>query len=147
MEKVVTINGVTFYDDSKATNVGSTIAALTGRNGNAVLIAGGEGKGQDFSHLKSAVAGGARAVILIGRDAEIIANALEGSGVPMYFSTTLQDAVQKSFLLSQKDDVVLLSPACASFDMFRNYIHRAEVFVAAIKEIAGQFNNVSMTKQ
>ena len=68
MEKVVTINGVTFYDDSKATNVGSTIAALTGRNGNAVLIAGGEGKGQDFSHLKSAVAGGARAVILIGRD-------------------------------------------------------------------------------
>ena len=65
----------------------------------------------------------------------------------MYFSTTLQDAVQKSFLLSQKDDVVLLSPACASFDMFRNYIHRAEVFVAAIKEIAGQFNNVSMTKQ
>ena len=147
MEKVVTINGVTFYDDSKATNVGSTIAALTGRNGNVVLIAGGEGKGQDFSHLKSAVADGARAVILIGRDAEIIANALEGSGVPMYFSTTLQDAVQKSFLLSQKDDVVLLSPACASFDMFRNYIHRAEVFVAAIKEIAGQFNNVSMTKQ
>lgn len=147
MQKIAAINDITFYDDSKATNVGSTVAALTGLNGNAVVIAGGEGKGQDFSHLRAAIASGARAVILIGRDAQIIASALQGCGVPLYFSNTLPDAVQKSFLLAQPGDLVLLSPACASLDMFRNYIHRAEVFVAAVKDIARHFNQVSVTKQ
>ena len=147
MEKVATINGITFYDDSKATNVGSTIAALTGLNGNAVVIAGGEGKGQNFLHLRAAISTGARAVILMGRDAQIIASALQGCGVPLYFADTLPDAVQKSFLLAQKGDLVLLPPACASLDMFRNYIHRAEVFVAAVKDIAQHFNQLSTTRQ
>lgn len=147
MQKVAAINDIIFYDDSKATNVGSTVAALTGLHGNAVIIAGGDGKGQDFSLLRPAITSGARAVILIGRDAQLIASALQGCDVPLYFASTLPDAVQKSFLLAQPGDLVLLSPACASLDMFRNYIHRAEVFVTAVKDIARNFNQVSTTKQ
>lgn len=146
MEKVTAFNGVTFYDDSKSTNVGSTVAALSGMKQNAVLIAGGEGKGQDFSHLRQAVSQGARAVVLIGRDAGIIANEIKDTGVPMYFAVTMEEAMQKSFLLAQPGDSVLLSPACASFDMFRNYIHRAEVFVAAVRDIEKRFFNFGQKK-
>ncbi len=146
MEKVTAFNGVTFYDDSKSTNVGSTVAALSGMKQNAILIAGGEGKGQDFSHLREAVSHGARAVVLIGRDAGIIANEIKDTGVPMYFAVTMEEAMQKSFLLAQPGDAVLLSPACASFDMFRNYIHRAEVFVAAVRDIEKRFFNFGQKK-
>lgn len=146
MEKVAAFNGVTFYDDSKSTNVGSTVAALSGMKQNAILIAGGEGKGQDFSHLREAVSQGARAVVLIGRDAGIIANEIKDTGVPMYFAVTMEEAMQKSFLLAQPGDAVLLSPACASFDMFRNYIHRAEVFVAAVRDIEKRFFNFGQKK-
>lgn len=139
MEKVAAFNGVTFYDDSKSTNVGATVAALNGMKQNVILIAGGEGKGQDFSHMKQAVANNARAVVLIGRDAEIIAGELKDCGIPLHFAVTMEEAMQKSFLLAQAGDVVLLSPACASFDMFRNYIHRAEVFVAAVRDIENKF--------
>jgi UDP-N-acetylmuramoylalanine--D-glutamate ligase len=146
MEKVAAFNGVTFYDDSKSTNVGATVAALSGMKQNVILIAGGDGKGQDFSYLREAVANNARAVVLIGRDANIIANELKDCGVPLHFAVTMEEAMQKSFLLAQSGDVVLLSPACASFDMFRNYIHRAEVFVAAVKELENKFFSFGQKK-
>lgn len=137
MEKVAELNGITFYDDSKGTNVGATVAALNGMamTQTVVLIAGGDGKEQDFSPLQQPVAQHARAVVLIGRDAEKIAAALNGCGVPLHRAKTMEEAVQKSFVLAQTGDAVLMSPACASFDMFRNYAHRAEVFVAAIGEL------------
>ncbi len=146
MEKVAAFNDVTFYDDSKSTNVGSTVAALNGLKQSVILIAGGDGKGQNFSHLQHAVANNARAVVLIGRDAGIIAHELQDCGVPVHFAVTMEEAMQKSFLLAQGGDAVLLSPACASFDMFRNYIHRAEVFVAAVKDIENKFFNFGQKK-
>jgi len=146
MEKVAAFNGVTFYDDSKSTNVGATVAALKGMKQNVVLIAGGDGKGQDFSHLRHAVAESARAVVLIGRDGKIIADELKDCGVPLHFAVTMEEAMQKSFLLAQTGDIVLLSPACASFDMFRNYVHRAEVFVAAVKDIETKFFSFGQKK-
>ena len=136
MEKVAELNGISFYDDSKGTNVGATVAALNGMTQTVVLIAGGDGKGQDFSPLQQPVAQHTRAVVLIGRDAEKIAAALEGCGVPLQRAQTMEQAVQKSFALAQTGDAVLMSPACASFDMFRNYAHRAEVFVAAVNKLA-----------
>lgn len=146
MEKVAAFNGVTFYDDSKSTNVGATVAALSGMKQNVILIAGGDGKGQDFSYLREAVAHNARAVVLIGRDGGIIAGELKDCGVPLHFAVTMEEAMQKSFLLAQPGDVVLLSPACASFDMFRNYIHRAEVFVAAVKDMENKFFSFGQKK-
>ena len=137
MEWVAKINGVTYYDDSKGTNVGATVAALQGLSCKAVLIAGGEGKGQDFAPLKSAVAQHARAVLLIGRDAPLIASALNNCGVAVLNAKDISDAVQQSAQLAQSGDAVLLSPACASFDMFRNYVHRAEVFIAAVQALPG----------
>lgn len=135
MEKVAAFNGITFYDDSKGTNVGATIAALNGMTQRVVLIAGGDGKGQDFSPLASPVVEHARAVVLIGRDAEKIAAAIEGRGTPLHHAATMEEAVQKSFMLAQKGDAVLMSPACASLDMFKSYAHRAEAFVAAVKGV------------
>ena len=139
MEEVAAFNHVIFIDDSKSTNVSATVAALKGLQRKVVLIAGGDGKGQEFSALNDAVADSARGVVLIGRDADKIASVLDGCGVPVLFARTMAEAVQKSFLLARKDDVVMLSPACASFDMFRNYIHRAEVFTAAVKDIEKRF--------
>ncbi|MDH5552496.1 MAG: UDP-N-acetylmuramoyl-L-alanine--D-glutamate ligase, partial [Nitrosomonas sp.] len=146
MEKVAIFNGVTFFDDSKSTNVGATVAALNGIKQKVILIAGGEGKGQNFSPLSQPVSESARAVVLIGKDAQRIATAIDGSEVPIHFAETMQEAMQISFLLAQSGDVVLLSPACASFDMFKNYIHRAEVFVAAVKEIENKFFNFGQKK-
>jgi UDP-N-acetylmuramoylalanine--D-glutamate ligase len=128
---------VTWYDDSKGTNVGATEAALYGMGKRkAVVILGGDGKGQDFSPLKAAVEANARAVLLIGRDAPRIAAALSGSGVDGYPVGSLAEAVEQAQRLAQPGDAVLLSPACASFDMFRNYIHRAEVFIDAVNKLA-----------
>jgi len=138
VERVAEINGVIYYDDSKGTNVGATVAALQGLGRRAVLIAGGEGKGQDFSPLNPAAAQHARAVVLIGRDAEKISAALQGCGVAVVRAHDLADAVKQSAALAQPGDAVLLSPACASFDMFRNYAHRAEVFVGAVHELQGE---------
>ena len=132
VERVAEIRGVTYYDDSKGTNVGATVAALQGMGCKSVLIAGGEGKGQDFSPLKAAVEHCARAVVLIGRDAPLIASALNGCGVNVTRAKDMDDAVQQAAKLAHSGDAVLLSPACASFDMFRDYVHRAEVFVAAV---------------
>lgn len=135
VEWVANIDDVDYYDDSKGTNVGATCAALSGLSQKIVLIAGGDGKGQDFSPLKSAVTANARAVVLIGRDAPLIDAELLSTNVPMYHAADLPEAVTIANRLAQVGDAVLLSPACASFDMFKNYIHRAEVFVAAVKRL------------
>ncbi len=126
-------DGVLFYDDSKGTNVGATLAALEGLARPVVLIAGGDGKGQDFAPLREPVARYARAVLLIGRDAGRIAAALDGCGKPVEHFAALDEAVARANQVAQAGDVVLLSPACSSLDMFRNYAHRAEVFVAAAR--------------
>jgi UDP-N-acetylmuramoylalanine--D-glutamate ligase len=133
VEFVAEIDGVRYYDDSKGTNVGATEAALKGFDQPVVLIAGGDGKGQDFSPLRSASAG-ARAVVLIGRDAPAIESAI-GDAAPIHHAPTLEAAVVLCHALARPGDVVLLSPACASFDMFRNYAHRAEVFITAVKQL------------
>jgi UDP-N-acetylmuramoylalanine--D-glutamate ligase len=139
VEKVMEIDGVTWYDDSKGTNVGATEAALYGMgNRRAVVILGGDGKGQDFGPLKAAVEANARAVLLIGRDAPQIGAAIAGSGVEIRQAADMADAVAQAHRLAQPGDAVLLSPACASFDMFRNYAHRAEVFIAAVKQLAAE---------
>ncbi len=132
VEFVDEIDGVRFYDDSKGTNVGATEAALYGMERRVVVILGGDGKGQDFSPLKKAVTAKARAVVLIGRDAPLIEKAISASGVPMERVSSMQDAVEMAFELAWEGDAVLLSPACASWDMFRNYAHRAEVFIQAV---------------
>jgi UDP-N-acetylmuramoylalanine--D-glutamate ligase len=135
VEKVAEIGGVEYFDDSKGTNVGATEAALSGLGRPAVVILGGEGKGQDFSPLRQAVAEHARAAVLIGRDAGMIEAALQGCGKTIVRAQDMADAVRRSAALAQRGDAVLLSPACASFDMFRNYEHRAEVFVAAVRDL------------
>jgi UDP-N-acetylmuramoylalanine--D-glutamate ligase len=135
VEWVAEINSVAFYDDSKGTNVGATCAALAGLPRKAVLIAGGDGKGQDFSPLRDPVANNARAVVTIGRDGPKIGAVLQDTGVPLHSEGSLESAVQTAFAAAQPGDAVLLSPACASFDMFRNYAHRAEVFVNAVKKL------------
>ncbi|MEW6132766.1 MAG: UDP-N-acetylmuramoyl-L-alanine--D-glutamate ligase [Pseudomonadota bacterium] len=135
VEFVDEIGGIRFYDDSKGTNVGATVAALFGMERKAVVILGGDGKGQDFSPLKKAVAANARAVVLIGRDAPAIEKAIAGCGVPVEKASGMEAAVQTAFALAHEGDAVLLSPACASWDMFRNYAHRAEVFIAAVRAL------------
>jgi UDP-N-acetylmuramoylalanine--D-glutamate ligase len=137
LQKVGEKDGVSWYDDSKGTNVGATVAALTGMTVPVVLIAGGDGKGQDFAPLAAAVAGRAREVVLIGRDAETIARALAGSGVKLTRAAGMDEAVRLARAAAQPGDAVLLSPACASFDMFRNYAHRGDVFVAAVRARGG----------
>jgi UDP-N-acetylmuramoylalanine--D-glutamate ligase len=135
VEKVAEINDVTYYDDSKGTNVGATEAALKGMGKLSVVILGGEGKGQDFSPLKSAVAQHARAAVLIGRDALLIEKALHGCGKPILKARDMNDAVRIASITAQRGDAVLMSPACASFDMYKNYLHRAETFIAAVKNL------------
>ena len=135
LERVGTIAGVDYFDDSKGTNVGATIAALEGMGRPVVLILGGEGKGQDFTPLAGAVARHATRVLLIGRDAPKIAAALQSAGVPAVIPvercSTLEDAVRAAARAARPGDAVLLSPACASFDMFRDYRERGEVFARA----------------
>jgi UDP-N-acetylmuramoylalanine--D-glutamate ligase len=137
LQLVAERDGVAWYDDSKGTNVGATVAALTGLGRPALLIAGGEGKGQDFAPLAPPVAAHARRVLLIGRDAPLIERALAASGVPLERCATLEQAVARAAQLAQPGDAVLLSPACASFDMFRDYRHRGEVFAAALRALGG----------
>jgi len=135
MQQVAEHAGVVFLDDSKGTNVGATVAALTGLGRQVVLIAGGDGKGQDFSPLAPVVKKRARAVVLIGRDAGRIERALAASGVPLRHAGDMDEAVAAAYGEARPGDAVLLSPACASYDMFRNYVHRAEAFVAAVRRL------------
>ncbi|KFE54317.1 UDP-N-acetylmuramoyl-L-alanine--D-glutamate ligase [Pseudomonas syringae] len=131
--------GVSYYDDSKATNVGAALAAIEGLGadipGKLVLIAGGDGKGADFSGLRAPVAAHCRAVVLIGRDAELIAQAL-GDDVPQIRVATLDEAVKRCAEIAQAGDAVLLSPACASFDMFKNYEERGRLFAQAVGDLS-----------
>jgi len=140
LQYLASLDGIDAYDDSKGTNVGATVAALNGIGADKspakiVVILGGDGKGQDFSPLAEPVRRHARAVATIGRDAEAIELALAGTGVPTQRFETLQAATRWSFERAHTGDAVLLSPACASLDMFRNYAHRAEVFVAEVHAI------------
>ncbi|HJW56336.1 MAG TPA: UDP-N-acetylmuramoyl-L-alanine--D-glutamate ligase [Burkholderiaceae bacterium] len=142
VELIATIGGVAYYDDSKGTNVGATVAALNGLGSSQansekrlVLIAGGDGKGQDFTPLAEPIARHVRAVMLIGKDAAAIHAAVASSGVELTGCSTLEDAVQRASDVARAGDAVLLSPACASLDMFSNYAHRAQVFVDAVRDI------------
>ncbi len=135
VQLVASRNGVDWYDDSKGTNVGATVAALRGLGKKTVLILGGDGKGQDFSPLAEPVSQFARRVLLIGRDAPRIAAALNGSGVQLEDCGSLEEAVEKALRNAAPGDAVLLSPACASWDMFRDYRHRGEVFAAAVRRL------------
>ena len=128
---IAELDGVVWYNDSKGTNVGATLAALQGMPGKVVLIAGGLGKDADFTPLRQAALEKARAVVLIGRDAPLIEAALNGV-VPVAHAATMQDAVMQARYLAQPGDVVLLSPACASFDMFSGYEERGQVFADAV---------------
>jgi UDP-N-acetylmuramoylalanine--D-glutamate ligase len=134
-EWVADVNGVRYVNDSKGTNVGATLAAVAGFEGPLVVIAGGDGKNQDFSPLRAAFAGKVRHAVLIGRDAEQIALVLDGV-CSLEYAATLEDAVIASSRAAQAGDTVLLSPACASLDMFRDYSHRGAVFAAAVKGLA-----------
>ncbi len=141
VQLIATIGGVQYYDDSKGTNVGATVAALDGLGAEGlrlVVILGGDGKGQDFAPLAAPLARIARAVVLIGRDAALIEQAIgaEHAPFPIRHAATLQEAVEQAASLAKAGDAVLLSPACASFDMFRDYRHRADVFAAAVRERA-----------
>ncbi len=137
VEFVASVNGVAYYDDSKGTNVGATVAALNGMQQPVVLIAGGDGKGQDFTPLQPAVERICRAVVLIGRDGPRLRGALAGGKVPLLDAADMDAAVAEAARLAHGGDAVLMSPACASLDMFRNYAHRAEVFIAAVKSLPG----------
>ncbi len=142
MEPVAIVDEVEYFDDSKGTNVGATLAAVNGLGAERrlVVILGGDGKGQDFRPLAAPLARHARAVVLIGRDAPrvraAVEEALRGADVPLHDAGELVAAVPLAAELARPGDAVLMSPACASLDQFRNYVHRGEVFVAAVRELA-----------
>jgi UDP-N-acetylmuramoylalanine--D-glutamate ligase len=147
VEFVSLVNGVEAYDDSKGTNVGATVAALNGLGDDKspnklVVILGGDGKGQDFTPLATPVQRHVRAVATIGRDAEAIEQVLRYTGVPVQRHDSLELATRWAFERAHAGDAVLLSPACASLDMFRNYAHRAEVFVGEVRAIASASGEV-----
>jgi UDP-N-acetylmuramoylalanine--D-glutamate ligase len=149
---VATVGEVDAYDDSKGTNVGATVAAIEGLGADKaparlLLILGGDGKGQDFAPLAAPLARHARAVATIGRDAALIeaavADALHDAGVPLQRHDTLPDAVQACFAHAEPGDAVLLSPACASWDMFGGYAERAAVFVKTVQALAAQRGDIA----
>ena len=134
------LHGANYYDDSKATNVGAALAAIEGLGadiaGKLVLIAGGDGKGADFSALRAPVARYCRAVVLLGRDAGLVADAL-GDAAPQVRVASLAEAVQRCAELAEPGDAVLLSPACASLDMFKNFEERGRLFAQAVEGLPG----------
>jgi UDP-N-acetylmuramoylalanine--D-glutamate ligase len=138
VESIAVVDDIEYFDDSKGTNVGATVAALQGLgvDRRLVVILGGDGKGQDFSPLADPVGRYARGVVLIGRDAALVREALQQCGVPIQDAANLPDAVTHARALAQGGDAVLMSPACASLDMFDNYEHRARVFTQAVSVLA-----------
>ncbi len=133
---VAVIDGVEYYNDSKGTNVSATVAGIEGLGRRCWLIAGGDGKGQDFSPLVEPVRRNAAGVVLIGRDAPLLRDVLEPTGVALIECASLASALEYASAAARPGEAVLLSPACASFDMFRNYGHRGEVFMAAVRTLA-----------
>ena len=146
VEPIALIDDVEYFDDSKGTNVGATVAALNGlgEDRRVVVILGGEGKGQDFEPLAAPVAQYARAVVLIGRDAPLIEAALANTGVSLMHAASMDEAVKLAAARANPGDAVLLSPACASFDMFNDYEHRAEVFREAVQVLADNPRGMSI---
>jgi UDP-N-acetylmuramoylalanine--D-glutamate ligase len=147
VEYIATVEGVDAFDDSKGTNVGATVAALNGLGADKapsklVVILGGEGKGQDFAPLAEPVQRHVRAVATIGRDADQVEAAIVSTGVPIERHATLEAATRWCFERALPGDAVLLSPACASLDMFRNYAHRAEVFVGEVQTMVQEQGGV-----
>jgi UDP-N-acetylmuramoylalanine--D-glutamate ligase len=132
---VADVNGVRYVNDSKGTNVGATLAAVSGLAGPLVMIAGGDGKGQDFRPLREAFRGKVRHVVLIGRDAGALENALDGV-CSTEIAVDMRAAVLATREVARQGDTVLLSPACASLDMFRDYAHRGDEFAAAVRSLA-----------
>ncbi len=143
VEPIGIVDDVEYFDDSKGTNVGATVAALMGLGADRkiVLILGGDGKGQDFSPLAAPVLRYARAVVLIGRDAKLIEKALDDTQVPLLHAASMEEAVQLASQRARVGDAVLMSPACASWDMFKNYGHRAEVFCQSVAALAEEKGN------
>jgi UDP-N-acetylmuramoylalanine--D-glutamate ligase len=129
---IADIGGVRYFDDSKGTNVGATLAAVAGMSGSLVLIAGGQGKGQDFTPLAEAFRNKVRHVVLIGQDAKLVAAAIKNVST-FEFASDMNEAVRLAAQAARVEETVLLSPACASLDMFRDYSHRGDVFAAAVK--------------
>ena len=147
VEPVGMVGQVEFFDDSKGTNVGATVAALDGLGqdrapSKLVVILGGDGKGQDFAPLAEPLRRHARAAATIGKDAEAMEAVLQSAGVPFQRHATLEEATRWAHAQAQGSDAVLLSPACASLDMFRDYKHRADVFVATVRDIADDAGEV-----
>jgi UDP-N-acetylmuramoylalanine--D-glutamate ligase len=137
MELVAESGGVAYFDDSKGTNVGAVVAALSGFPRPVVLIAGGRDKGGSYAPLAEALRGSARGAVLIGEAAARIEEAL-APVVPVARAATMEEAVARAAALARPGDAVVLSPACSSFDMFRNYEHRAEVFRAAVHAVVAR---------
>jgi UDP-N-acetylmuramoylalanine--D-glutamate ligase len=143
VQTIAIVGDVEYIDDSKGTNVGAVIAALQGLGmvesqgvRKILLIAGGDGKGQDFSPLREPILKYVKNLFLIGRDASAIAELFNGESLSITMATSLEDAVNQAASIAKGGDRVLLSPACASFDMFKNYKHRAEVFASAVEELS-----------
>ena len=135
VEYVDSFLGIDFYNDSKGTNVGATIAAIQSMTKPILLVAGGDGKNQNFSPLMHATKDKIKHVALIGKDADIMQKAFSASAIPAHIEKNLEDAIYKSFELAKTGDVVLLSPACASTDMFKNYVERGNLFKACVKKL------------
>jgi len=138
VEPIGIVDDIEYFDDSKGTNVGATVAALRGlgEERKVVVILGGDGKGQDFAPLAAPVQRYVRSVVLIGRDAPLIRGALGATGVPLIDASSMADAVAHASRVAHAGDAVLMSPACASFDMFKDYAHRAQAFVEAVRALA-----------
>jgi UDP-N-acetylmuramoylalanine--D-glutamate ligase len=134
MQFVARKGSVDYINDSKATNVAAAVASVESVDGMIVLLAGGEGKGGDFSELATALESKLRAAVLIGADAARIANALD-TVRPVYFARDMQDAVEQAAVYAESADTVLLAPACASLDQFENYAARGDAFVAAVEAL------------
>ena len=140
VEHVAGVDGVDFFDDSKGTNVGATVAAIAGLGadrapGRLVVLLGGDGKGQDFAPLADPVARFARGAVLIGRDGPLIRAVLDDTGVTLVDAASMEEAVRAATQRAHAGDAVLMSPACASFDMFRDYKHRGDAFAAAVRRL------------
>jgi len=134
MQFVARKGAVNYINDSKATNVAAAVASINSINGSVVLIAGGDGKGGDFTDLATSLEGKLRAAVLIGKDAEKIASAID-TVLPVYFAQDMDDAVGQAAAYAESDDTVLLAPACASLDQYKNYGARGDAFCSAVEAL------------